>query len=338
MFTLAILHGVILLKWPVWPVIAVGLWWNSNTISHNFIHRPFFRSRWRNRVFSGYLSALLGIPQSLWRGMHLAHHAGRAWRGRITPQIAAETGLIIAVWVAIALRAPHFFLSVYVPGYAAGLALCAMQGHYEHLRGVVSHYGTVYNFLCFNDGYHAEHHAYPGVRWSDLPARKLAGIRVSSLPAPLRWLESFSLEALERMVLRSRWLQRFVLSCHRRALAQLLPPDAGRVVIVGGGLYPRTALLVRDLLPGASIRVIEAQAGHAELARRFLADVEFDIRRYAGEALDCDVAIIPLSLERRTDLYHHPPAPVTLIHDWMWRRRGRSSVVSWLFLKRVNRV
>ena len=23
---------------------TIGLWWNSNTISHNFIHRPFFRN------------------------------------------------------------------------------------------------------------------------------------------------------------------------------------------------------------------------------------------------------------------------------------------------------
>src|SRR5262249_44575255 len=39
---LAAAHALVLLAVPVMPVIALGVWWNSNTISHNFIHRPFF--------------------------------------------------------------------------------------------------------------------------------------------------------------------------------------------------------------------------------------------------------------------------------------------------------
>ncbi len=42
---LAGIQGILLLEFPSAPVIAAGLWWNANTISHNFIHRPFFRSR-----------------------------------------------------------------------------------------------------------------------------------------------------------------------------------------------------------------------------------------------------------------------------------------------------
>ena len=55
---LAAAHGVVLLTAPGVLVIAVGLWWNSNTISHNFIHNPFFRSRSLNRGFAAYLSVL----------------------------------------------------------------------------------------------------------------------------------------------------------------------------------------------------------------------------------------------------------------------------------------
>src|SRR5260370_39745558 len=76
LIALAALHPVILLAWPTVVAIALGLWWNANTISHNFIHRPFFRSRRANFAFSCYLSALLGFPQTLWRDRHLAHHAG----------------------------------------------------------------------------------------------------------------------------------------------------------------------------------------------------------------------------------------------------------------------
>src|SRR6185369_1490333 len=54
--SLSLMHGFVLVNWPVTPVIALGLWWNANTISHNFIHRPFFRRVWQNRLFSFYLT------------------------------------------------------------------------------------------------------------------------------------------------------------------------------------------------------------------------------------------------------------------------------------------
>src|SRR5262249_17779377 len=76
--SLAAAHGALLLAAPSLAVVAVGLWWNSNTIAHNFIHWPFFRGRVLNVLFALYLSALLGVPQSLWRDRHLAHHAGVA--------------------------------------------------------------------------------------------------------------------------------------------------------------------------------------------------------------------------------------------------------------------
>lgn len=53
----------------------------------------------------------------------------------------------------MAVRAPAFFVWTYVPGYLAGLLLCAVHGHYEHAAGTTSHYGRLYNLLCFNDGY-----------------------------------------------------------------------------------------------------------------------------------------------------------------------------------------
>src|SRR5690242_15352303 len=71
---LAMLHAAALITAPSIPVVAVGLWWNANTVAHNFIHRPFFRTRWANRLFSMCLSLLLGLPQSYWRLRHLRHH------------------------------------------------------------------------------------------------------------------------------------------------------------------------------------------------------------------------------------------------------------------------
>src|SRR5262245_58492419 len=205
--SLALAQGALLLAVPILPVVAVGLWWNSNTVSHYFIHKPFFRPRWLNQLFACYLSVLLGVPQSLWRDRHLAHHAGRDWRFRLTPQFAIEAVLVLGLWAALLWLAPWFLLTAYLPGFAVGMFLCWLHGYYEHVRGTVSHYGRLYNLLFFNDGYHVEHHARTATHWTELPRTARPDVPVSRWPAVLRWLEVFSLENLERLVLRSRVLR-----------------------------------------------------------------------------------------------------------------------------------
>ena len=58
---LAVVHGIILLAFPSIPLIALGLWWNANTISHNFIHLPFFRARSLNTMFSATPTSLQAV-------------------------------------------------------------------------------------------------------------------------------------------------------------------------------------------------------------------------------------------------------------------------------------
>jgi hypothetical protein len=341
---LTVVHAAVLVGWPVWPVIALGVWWNSNTIAHNFIHRPFFVSRRINQVFSAALSVLLGIPQTLWRDRHLAHHAGVEPRLRVSRRLVMETALVGSLWAGLALVRPRFFLFEYVPGYLAGLGLCALQGHWEHATGwPVSHYGRVYNLLCFNDGYQVEHHAAPALHWTMLPGVDEQGAATSAWPPLLRWLDPWPLEVLERLVLQSGWLQRLVLHAHRRAFIAFLPRLQGirTVTIVGGGLFPRTALILRELLPAACLTVIDSDGCNLEIARRFL-DGKIDLRneRYVpGEANDCDLTVIPLCLHgERAEVYNDPPSRLVLVHDWIWRRRGTGAVVSVALLKRLNLV
>ena len=40
----------------------------------------------------------------------------------------------------------------------------------------------------------------------------------------------------------------------------------------------------------------------------------------------------------RRAIYARPPAPIVLVHDWIWRRRGESRIVSLALLKRINLV
>jgi hypothetical protein len=346
---LAALHGAAILAAPSLPLIAIGVWWNSNTIAHNFIHRPFFRSRSLNVLFGAGQSVIMGIPQTLWRDRHLSHHGDVAWRLRWSPRLAAEIALVAGLWGFLSAVHGEFFVTTYLPGYLAGLVLCALQGHYEHAGATTSHYGRLYNVLCFNDGYHVEHHAYPGVHWTALPARRVLDAPASVWPPLLRWVPRVSgmpgvLDALERFVLESKLLQRFVLRVHRnafRALLQQLPP-LRRIAIVGGGLFPRTALVVRELAPRAEIVVIDSCRAHVEMARRMLGDaVRFEHARFAaGDRVgEFDLVVIPLAFRGdRAAIYQHPPAPAVLVHDWCWRRRGQGRLVSFALLKRINLV
>ena len=369
---LAAAHGVLLLTVPGVLVIAVGLWWNSNSISHNFIHNPYFRSRILNQGFAAFLSVLLGFPHALWRTRHLAHHAGTAPRIKWSAELAAQTGLVLLLWVILGALQPRFFLTVYLPGWALGLGLCAVQGHYEHARGTVSCYGRLYNILFFNDGFHAEHHVRPRAHWTRL-SRLEPQAAASRWPPVLRWLDAWSLEGLERIVLRSGRLQRFVLGCHEQAFASLLAtlPDVRdqglndldaqpadqrrnsalrsrtntlgvrRVGIVGGGLFPRTAIILRKLLPEAKLVVIDLSRENLDAARQLLSgDVELVHATFDPETHnEFDLLVIPLSLKGdRTSLYRSPPARLVFIHDWLWRRGDESVVVSALLLKRLNLV
>ncbi|HWB11358.1 MAG TPA: fatty acid desaturase [Pirellulales bacterium] len=351
---LAATHGVVIWLWPSSSLIALGTWWNLNTIAHNFIHRPFFRGSALNRCFALYLTALLGVPQTLWRERHLAHHADRRWRLRYSRPLAIESFVVLATWGTMLLLRPDFWLSRYLPGYLAALMLCAVHGHYEHAGGTVSHYGRLYNWMFFNDGYHCEHHARPGRSWRALPQLRAAAARTSRWPAVLRWLDDLPgrhrlrpvcglLNMLERLVLRSPACQAFVVRCHARALTRLAT-RLGRprtVAIVGGGLFPRTALVVRRVLPEAELTVIDASPANLRAAHGLVrppvrwVDAWYDPQRHGG----FDLVVFPLAyVGDREALYASPPAPVVLIHDWIWRRRGRGVVVSFWLLKRLNLV
>jgi Fatty acid desaturase len=328
--------------------IAIGIWWSANTVSHQFIHRPFFRRRWANVCAGRGLTILTGIPQSLWRDRHLAHHADVRFRPRLSASLLVDAALVVGLWTSLALGAPAFFAWIYAPGYALAMLLCAIHGHYEHAAGTTNHYGRVYNALCFNDGYHVEHHRYPGVHWTRLPALRDADARSSPWPAPLRWADDmcrWMLDALERIALRSRILQRALIRVHADAFASLAPDIRGArsIAIVGGGLFPRTACVLKRLSPAARITIIDASRDNLERARAFLDrddEVRFVHARFStAEPSAFDAVVIPLSFDGdRSAIYAHPPAPLVIVHDWIWRKRGESRIVSIALMKRVNLV
>jgi hypothetical protein len=352
--------------------LGASLWWCSNTIAHNHLHNPLLCSRRWNAVLSAFLSVVLGVPQTLWRARHLAHHAGDARRRKRWPLgalFAVEVGLIAGLWIGLAILAPSFLLFAYAPGYALGMVLCALQGYYEHKAEIgepgagISYYGRLYNLLWFNDGYHAEHHRFPAEHWARLPTRRLPqpAAAVSAFPPVLRWLplggslnrlEASALGLLEQLVLRSDALQRFVIARHERAFRALLPAlgerPLHRIGIVGGGIFPRTVLVLRRLLPDSKLIILDQSAHSIEVARKYLASrghgergVEFRQARFEpGKSPDFDLLVTPLALVGdRKALYTAALGTPILVQDWIWRSGGdHFAVVSILLLKRLNLV
>src|SRR4029453_1344677 len=99
-------------------------------------------------------------------------------------------------------------------------------------------------------------------------------------------------------------------------------PASGRITIIGGGLFPRTALILRKLRPEASLGVAGPGRAPLGLARPFLTGpIElrehfFDPRSHDGG----DLIVIPVSfIGNRDDVYRHPPARAVLVHRWLWK-------------------
>jgi hypothetical protein len=379
--------------------LALAVWWQSNTVAHIHLHTPVFRARAHNRGFSLALTLLTGVPQAIWRGRHLAHHRGEApTRLRLGAQGRLELGLLAHLWLLLALLAPDFLLGAYLPGLLLGLGLCALQGRGEHLGpspAGINHEGRLYNLLWLNDGYHAEHHRWPGLHWSALPGRRLADAARSPWPPVLRALLPARLAAvslprprlaaavsrprllgalerlaaavalprllggLERLALACPPLQRQLVRSHARAIARLMPELAAclpghvptdlsqtplRIAVVGGGLFPRTALALARVWPAARITLLDADADHLEHARRWLlargpADLEYLHATWDPRAAQAhDLVIVPLALVGDRSAVYTAAGPPRLVHDWLWRRRGPGVVVSWLLLKRLNLV
>ena len=110
-------------------------------------------------------------------------------------------------------------------------------------------------------------------------------------------------------------------------------------------------MALRHLLPDAHIVVLDAEPRHLERARAWLVargisdeGFQFVAGRFdAAEPLlgaggSFDAVIVPLAFEgEREALYHQRGPASVLVHDWLWRRRGRAgTVVSLLCLKRLN--
>jgi fatty acid desaturase len=115
-----------------------------------------------------------------------------------------EIALFLSLYVAAGV-ANWRFICFFLPFYYFGHCLSYLNGYYLHFGGKpdvplawgVSSYHKLYNWLWFNNGYHAEHHYRPRVHWTDMKSlhaqlaveQERAGTRVIIPPHALGFLD-----------------------------------------------------------------------------------------------------------------------------------------------------
>lgn len=140
-------------------------------------------------AFVGALETMVSIARALlpvtrlWRvgenekevlSLFAKSSAKRKWEMRQVQLDRMVQFVAVGVFLAISWQ---WFLLCYLPAFFIALALVNIQNYYEHYgaepenryANSVSYYGSLYNFLTFNDGYHQEHHLRPLAHWRQMP-------------------------------------------------------------------------------------------------------------------------------------------------------------------------
>jgi fatty acid desaturase len=141
---------------------------------------------------------------------------------RRNPADAAWGKLEVVLWLGtyIAFLVLNWkFMVFFIPFYYFGQSLSSLNGFYRHYGGNpdlpiawgVSSYDWLYNFIWFNNGYHAEHHYRPRLHWTKMKEfhleikeeQRQAGVRVIKFPHALGFLDP-SLKDVEKVPSGSR--------------------------------------------------------------------------------------------------------------------------------------
>jgi fatty acid desaturase len=154
-----------------------------------------------------------GRPESIWTYVFCSYfrddpkqiYRGIARRSRREAfwgifEIAAFIGFFIAMGVM-----NWRFIVYFLPFYYFGHCLSYLNGYYLHYGGNpdvpiawgVSSYQRLYNWIWFNNGYHAEHHYRPRMHWTRMKSlhaqiaeeQRKAGVRVIVPPHALGFLD-----------------------------------------------------------------------------------------------------------------------------------------------------
>ncbi|MGR9556459.1 fatty acid desaturase (plasmid) [Rhizobium leguminosarum] len=114
-------------------------------------------------------------------------------------QIRLDRAALFAAIAGFAAIDWSWLLLCYLPVLYLSFALVNVQNYFEHYgasptnrhANSVSHYGSLYNLLTFNDGYHQEHHLNPRCHWRRLPRLRSELDSVERIISPVPALLGF---------------------------------------------------------------------------------------------------------------------------------------------------
>jgi fatty acid desaturase len=96
---------------------------------------------------------------------------------RLHRRIQAELAAVVIFNLYLVVMSWRGFLFFYLPVLYFGQVLAYLENYLEHSgalvgdvkRDSVSSYGSFYNLVWFNNGYHQEHHYRPKIHWTEIP-------------------------------------------------------------------------------------------------------------------------------------------------------------------------
>jgi fatty acid desaturase len=137
-------------------------------------------------------------PKEIFNDIKRIYGPAEAWFG------VFEIVSFLLLYVIAGILNWHFIL-YFLPFYYFGHCLSYLNGYYLHYGGNpnlplawgVSSYHKLYNWLWFNNGYHAEHHYRPRAHWTNMKqlhaelaeAQRAAKVRVIKPPHALGFLD-----------------------------------------------------------------------------------------------------------------------------------------------------
>lgn len=183
----ALIQGVSLLLWAqsfetLSPLLngmiflgeALLYYFNPIVITHNFLHTPFFKSSFLNKLFPVLNSMNLGLPQILYKYHHLNHHrhnnsmedpsstylfgknnqqehwapycafsllrdgTQKAWAQTLLKKeghlLATEIIATLFFWGVLLVISWKFFVMMYLPLFYVGWFLAHMENYFEHYK------------------------------------------------------------------------------------------------------------------------------------------------------------------------------------------------------------
>lgn len=159
------------------------------------------------------------------------------------------------------------------------------------------------------------------------------------------------LDSLEYITMNISYLRNWVLKVHETAFSNIFALDLIeppiRFIIVGGGIFPRTAIIIRNMFPDAQIVIQDMNHKSLECAENYMKDlgitdnIIYFKSRYTGvnydvasESVYGTVVILPLAF-RGGEICQ--TTFKTVKHCWLWENHPceKDSIVSYFLLKKI---